>query len=101
MVGASDFDSNSTNSTLSSSGSEDEGDRCKNKMAPKNLSRLSCFARDFFYNMAHSSNNKKSQKDDSYSDFEDEVRDELSFLRQENEELGKLLDNRDDSQALI
>jgi peptidoglycan hydrolase CwlO-like protein len=29
-------------------------------------------------------------------DSEDEVRDELSFLHQENEELGKLLDNRDD-----
>jgi hypothetical protein len=31
--------------------------------------------------MAHSSDSKKSQKDDSNSDFEDEVRDELSFLR--------------------
>jgi signal transduction histidine kinase len=29
-------------------------------------------------------------------DSEDEVRDELPFLRQENEQLGLLLDNRDD-----
>jgi small-conductance mechanosensitive channel len=46
--------------------------------------------------MAHSSGTKNSHKSDSDSDSEDEVRDELSFLRQENEELGKLLDNRDD-----
>jgi polyribonucleotide nucleotidyltransferase len=46
--------------------------------------------------MAHNSDSKKSQKSDSNSDSEDEVRDELSFLHQENEELGKLLDNCDD-----
>jgi hypothetical protein len=46
--------------------------------------------------MAHNSGNKKCQKDDSDSNSEDEVCDELSFLRQENEELGKLLDNHDD-----
>jgi small-conductance mechanosensitive channel len=33
---------------------------------------------------------------DSNSDSEDEVRDELHFLCEENERLGKLLDNRDD-----
>jgi hypothetical protein len=43
------------------------------------LSGLSCFARD-----------------NSGTDSDDEVRDELPFLRQENEQLGLLLDNRDD-----
>jgi hypothetical protein len=46
--------------------------------------------------MALSSVSKKSTKSDSDSDSDDEVRDELSFLRQENEKLGSLHDNRDD-----
>jgi chromosome segregation ATPase len=46
--------------------------------------------------MPRSSGSKKSHKSDSNSNSEDEVRDELSFLREENEELGKLLDNCDD-----
>jgi hypothetical protein len=46
--------------------------------------------------MALSSGSKKSNQSDSDSDFDDEVRDELPFLRQENERLGLLLDNRDD-----
>jgi hypothetical protein len=46
--------------------------------------------------MALSSGSKKSTQSDSDSDFDDEVRDELPFLRQENERLGLLLDNRDD-----
>jgi predicted nucleic acid-binding Zn-ribbon protein len=46
--------------------------------------------------MAHSSSSKKSHKSGSDSDSEDEVHDELSLLREENEDLGKLLDNRDD-----
>jgi hypothetical protein len=46
--------------------------------------------------MALSSSSKKSTKSDSDSDFDDEVRDELPFLRQENERLGLLLDNHDD-----
>jgi hypothetical protein len=46
--------------------------------------------------MAESSGSKKSQKDDSDFDFEDEVGDELSFLCQANVELGNLLDNSDD-----
>jgi hypothetical protein len=44
--------------------------------------------------MAHSCGSKKSQKDDSDSDSEDEVRDEFSFLRHENE-LVKSLDNHE------
>jgi hypothetical protein len=34
--------------------------------------------------MAHNFDSKKSQKDDLDSDSEDEARDELSFLLQEN-----------------
>jgi hypothetical protein len=46
--------------------------------------------------MARSSGSKKSYQSDSDSDSEDEVRDELPFLREENEHLGKLLDSRAD-----
>jgi hypothetical protein len=46
--------------------------------------------------MARSSGSKKSYQSDSDSDSEDEVRDELPFLREENERLGKLLDSRAD-----
>jgi hypothetical protein len=46
--------------------------------------------------MALSSSSKKSTQSDSDSDSDDEVRDELPFLRQENERLGFLLYNRDD-----
>jgi chromosome segregation ATPase len=46
--------------------------------------------------MALSSGSKKSTQSDSDSNSDDEVRDELPFLRQENERLGSLLDNRDD-----
>jgi hypothetical protein len=46
--------------------------------------------------MALSSGSKKSHQSDSDSDSDDEVRDEFPFLRQENERLGLLLDNRDD-----
>jgi predicted nucleic acid-binding Zn-ribbon protein len=45
--------------------------------------------------MAYSSSSKKSQKDASDLNSEDEVCDELSSLRKENEELVDLLDNRD------
>jgi hypothetical protein len=96
MVGASDVDSSSVYSTSSSSRSKDEGDRRKGKKASKNLSRLSYFARDGFCTMALSSGSKKSTQSDSDSESDDEVRDELPFLRQENERLGTFLDNRDD-----
>jgi cell shape-determining protein MreC len=46
--------------------------------------------------MARSSGSKKSHQRDSDSDSEDEVHDELPFLREENKRLDKLLDNRDD-----
>jgi predicted nucleic acid-binding Zn-ribbon protein len=46
--------------------------------------------------MALSSGSKKSTQSDSDSDSDGEVHDELPFLRQENERLGSLFDNRDD-----
>jgi hypothetical protein len=46
--------------------------------------------------MALSSGSKKSIQRDSNFDSDDEVRDELPFLRQENEQLGLFLDNHDD-----
>jgi hypothetical protein len=46
--------------------------------------------------MARSSGGKKSHQSDSDTDSEDDVHDELPFLHEENERLGKLPDNRDD-----
>jgi hypothetical protein len=46
--------------------------------------------------MELSSGCKKSNQSDSDSVSDDEVRDKLPFLRQENERLVLLLDNRDD-----
>jgi hypothetical protein len=46
--------------------------------------------------MARSSGSKKSHQSNSDSNTEDEVREELPFLHEENECLGKLLDNHDD-----
>jgi hypothetical protein len=60
MVGASDVDSSSAYSTSSLSSSEDEGDRRKGRKPSKNLSGLSCFARDGFCTMALSSGRNKS-----------------------------------------
>jgi hypothetical protein len=96
MVGASDVDSSSAYSTSSSSSSEDGGDRRKGRKSSKNLSGLSSFARDDFCTMALSFDSKKSHQSDSDSYSEDEVRDELPFLRQDNEWLVLLLDNHDD-----
>jgi hypothetical protein len=96
MVGASDVDSSSAYSTSSSSSSEDEGDRHMDRKSSRNLSGLSRFARDNFYTMALSTGSKKCTQSDSDSDSDDEVRGELLFLREENEQLGLLLDNRDD-----
>jgi hypothetical protein len=96
MVGASDIDSSSANSTSNSSSSEDEGDHRKDRKSSRNLSGLSCFARDGFCTMALSSASKKRTQGDADSDSDDEVRDELPFMCQENQRLGLLLDNRDD-----
>jgi hypothetical protein len=80
MLGASDVDSSSAYSTSSSSRNEDEGDHRKSKKSSKNLSGLSCFARDGFCTMALSSGSKKSTQSDSDFMSDDEVRDELPFL---------------------
>jgi hypothetical protein len=80
MVGASDVDSSSAYSTLSSSSSEDEVDRRKGRKPSKNLSGLRYFTRDGFYTMALSFGSKRSHQSDSDSDSEDEVHDELPFL---------------------
>jgi hypothetical protein len=53
----------------------------KNKKSSNNLSGLSCYVRDGFCGMARSFGRKKSHHSDSNSDSEDEVRDELRFLR--------------------
>jgi hypothetical protein len=96
MVGANDVDLNSAYSSSSSSRSEDESDPCKNMKASKNLSGFSCFVGDGFCGMSHSSSSKKSHQSDSNSDSNDEVCDARPFLREEDERLGQLLDNRDD-----
>jgi chromosome segregation ATPase len=51
--------------------------------------------KDDFCGMASSSSSKRSQKDASDLDSEDDVCDELSSLSKENEELVDLLDNHD------
>jgi hypothetical protein len=96
MVGASDVDSSSAYSTSSSSSNEDQGDCRKGRNSSKNLSGLRCFARHGFCTMALSFDSKKSTHSDSNCDSDDEVCDELPFLRKENEWLGLCLDNRDD-----
>jgi hypothetical protein len=75
MVGASDVNSSSAYSTSSSSSSENEGDCRKSKKSSKNLSGLSCFARDGFCTMALSSDSKKSKQSDSDSNSNDNVGD--------------------------
>jgi hypothetical protein len=90
---ASDIDSSSCYSSLSSS-DEDEN-RHKGMCSSKNINGL-CFAAQGFYNMEHSHVGKKSNKDDSDSNSEEEVNNEPSFLVVENARLNGLLDNSDD-----
>jgi hypothetical protein len=90
---ASDIDSSSCYSSLSSS--DEEENRHKGKRSSKNINGP-CFAAQAFCGMAHSTTSKKSNKDDSDSDFEEEVNNEPSFLIAENARLNDLLDNRDD-----
>jgi hypothetical protein len=93
VAGASDIDSSSCYS--SSSSSDEEENRHKGKRSGKNINGL-CFAARDFCGMAHSSASKRSNKDDSGSDSEEEVNNEPSFLIAENARLNDLLDNRDD-----
>ena len=61
----------------------------------KNFNGLSFVMTSGFCGMARSSGSKRSEKDDSDSDSEDEVTDDLDSLRKENSKLNDLLDNRD------
>jgi hypothetical protein len=97
MKRSSDIESNSED-TSSSSSDEDEEDDKKKKNLCKYLNGLCVTGlslKDDFCGMARSSSSKRSQKDASDLDSEDEVCDELSSLRKENEELVDLLDNSD------
>jgi hypothetical protein len=93
VAGASDIDSSSCYS--SSSSSDEEENRHKGKRLSKNINGL-CFAAQGFCGMAHSSASKKSNKDDSGSDFEEDVNNEPSFLIAVNARLNDFLDNHDD-----
>jgi hypothetical protein len=93
VAGASDIDSSSCYS--SSSSSDEEENWHKGKWSGKNINGL-CFAAQGFCGMAHSTASKKSNKDDSGSDSEEEVNNSPSFLIAENSRLNDLLDNRDD-----
>jgi hypothetical protein len=93
VAGASDIDSSSCYSSLSLN-DEDEN-RHKGKRSSKNINGL-CFAAQGFCGMAHRSASKKSNKDDSGSDSEEEINNDPSFLIVENARLNDYLDNRDD-----
>jgi hypothetical protein len=92
VAGASDIDSSSCY-TSSSSSDEDEN-RHKGMRLSKNINGL-CFAAQGFCGMAYSSACKKSNKDDSGSNSEEEVNNDPSFLIAENARLNDLLDSRD------
>jgi hypothetical protein len=77
VASASGIDSSSCYS--SSSTSDEEENRHKGKRSGKNINGL-CFAAQGFCGMTHSSASKKSNKDDSGSDSEEEVNNDPSFL---------------------
>jgi hypothetical protein len=93
VASASDIDSSSCYSSLSSS--DEEENWHKGKRSSKNINGL-CFTVQGFCGMAQSSASKKSNKDDSGSDSEEEVNNDPSFLIVENARLNYLLDNHDD-----
>jgi hypothetical protein len=99
MKRSSDIESDSEDTSSSSSDEDEEDDKKKrNKNLGKYLNGLCVTGLSLkgdFCGMARSSSSMRSQKDTSDLDFEDEVCDELSSLRKENEELVDLLDNRD------
>jgi hypothetical protein len=105
MNKSSDVESDSEDTSSSSSDEEEEGEKKEEEeeqhKKKKNLRKylndfcvMGLSSKDDFYSMARSSSSKISQKDASDSDSEDEVRDELSSLRKDNEVLVKFLDNR-------
>jgi hypothetical protein len=97
MKRSSNIKCNSEDMSSTSSDEDKEGDK-KKKNLDKYLNGLCVTGlslKDDFCGMARSSSSKRSQKDASDLDSEDEVCDELSSLCKENEELVDLLDNRD------
>jgi hypothetical protein len=97
MKKSSDIESDSEDTSSSSSDEDEEDDKKKNK---KNLDKYlnglcvtGLSLKDDFCGMARTSSSKRSQKDVWDLDSEDEVCDELSSLRKENEELVDLFDN--------
>jgi hypothetical protein len=98
MKRSSDIESDSEDTSSSSSDEDKEDDKKKKKNLGKYLNGLCVMGlslKDDFCGMARSSSSKRSQKDASDLDSEDEVCDELSCLCKENEELIDFLDNRD------
>jgi hypothetical protein len=93
VASASDINSSSCYSSLTSS-NEDKNQH-KGKQSSKNINSL-CFASQGFCGMEHSSASKKSNKDDSGPDSEEEVNNDPSILIAENASLNDLLDNHDD-----
>jgi DNA repair exonuclease SbcCD ATPase subunit len=95
MKRSSDIESDSEDTSSSSSDGDEEGDK-KKKNLDKYLNGLCVMGlsiKDDFRGMACSSSSKRSQKDASDLDSEDEVCDELSSWRKKNEELVDLLHN--------
>jgi hypothetical protein len=92
VAGASDINSSSY---YSSSSSSDEDELAQGMRSSKNINSL-CFIAHGFFGMAHSSASKKSNKDDSTSDFAEEVNNDPSFLNAKKARLIDLLDNHDD-----
>jgi hypothetical protein len=98
MKRSSDIESDSEDTSSSSSDEDEKDEKKKKKNLGKYLKGLCVTGlslKDDFCGMARSSSSKRSQKDASDLYSEDEVCDELSSLRKENEELVDLLDNRD------
>jgi hypothetical protein len=100
MERSSDIESNSEDMSSSLSDEDEEDDKKKKKKKNHDnylngLCVMGLSLKDDFCGMVHSSSSKRSQKDASDLDSEDEIRDEISSLRKENEELVDWLDNRD------
>jgi hypothetical protein len=103
MKRSSDIESDFEDMSSSLSDEDEEDDKKKKKKKKKkNLDKYlndlcvtGLSLKDDFCGMARSSSSKRSQKDASDLDSEDEVCDDPSSLRKENEELVDLLDNHD------
>jgi hypothetical protein len=97
MKRSSDIKSDSQDTSSSSSDEDEEVDKKKKNLGKyiNGLCVMDLILKDDFCGMARSSSSKRSQKDASDLNSEDEVCDELSSLHKENEEFVDLLDNRD------